>query len=158
MKNKKLIIILGVFICVGISMIFINKFDAYNDLEEKEDCRQCILHDYTIIGEIENLELKKNHPMNIKDLVWNVEAKEDSTSTGDYDKETINDCLSKLFNDVKYKVEIENKNIVEFKDDNFIPKGIGTTTAKIRIVVNMEERYLCGPPPAIEAVINIAVN
>lgn len=51
-------------------------------------------HDYTIIiGEIENLELKKNHPMNIKDLVWNVEAKEDSTSTGDYDKETINDCL-----------------------------------------------------------------
>ena len=158
MKYKKLIIMLSVFICVGIAMIFFNKSDAYDDLEEKEDCRQCILHDYVIIGQIEDLELKKNYPMNIKNLVWNVKASKDITSTSNYDEDTINNCLSKLFNDVKYIVEIENEDIVEFKDNNFIPKGIGTTTAKIRIIVNMEERYLCGPPPAFEEVIKITVE
>lgn len=158
MKSKKLIVVLGVFICIGITVVFFNKSDAYDNLEEKEDCRQCILHDYAIIGQIEDLVLKKNSPMNIKNLVWDVKASKDVTSTSDYDEDTINNCLSKLFNDVKYIVEIENQDIIEFKNNNFIPKNKGTTTAKIRITVNMKERYLCGPPPAFEEVIKITVE
>ncbi|WP_455684854.1 hypothetical protein [Thomasclavelia sp.] len=158
MKNKKLIIMFGLLICIGITICFFNKSNSFNNLEERENCRYCILSRYKIIGKIENLELKKKYSMNVKDLVWDVEVDEDSISDSEYDKDMIDDCLSKLFSDVRYEVKIEDQDIVEFKNNSFIPKNKGTTTAKIRIIVDMEEKYKCGPPPFIEETSNITVN
>lgn len=167
MKNKKMVIMLGIIICICITIVFLDRINGSNtlnipgvsnNLEERENCRHCILNRYKIIGKIENLKLKKKHSMNVKGLVWDVEVNEDSISDSEYDKDTIDECLSKLFSDVKYEVKIENQDIIEFNNNNFIPKNKGATAAKIRIIVDMKERYKCGPPPFIEEIINITVN
>lgn len=150
MKYKKTI--LCVIILCAIAGIFYMK--QKHD-EQMAECRYCTLTDVQIEGTIQDISIPMDQPLDIEKLIWEVYATKDGIRLED---RTAADCLALLFQHVTYKVDVEDTDIVVYKDHQLVPKQIGQTSAVIKVTIDMQEDLKCGPPPSFEDTIRIEIK